>query len=565
MDERKVAAARALEQRGRREEAVHAYAQAGAVEDAARLLTDERRFGEAAALLVESLGIPPQEAGRLAPALRSRAHRAAGLLARAGEADAAAELYLALDDPERALQALVQNKRHPAAAQLAERLGRKAQAGELYAMAGLFIESGTCLAAAGDATGALEQLRRVSRDAPRYREACVIAAPLARSLGALSFELEQFFAHFLDTSPAGADELAAFYELGRLYLEHGPAHDARLAFLKLLEVDANYRDAAVHLAFLEAERPPASDEALPDLPELPELPDPASLRTQHVAAPLAAGPLFVVGAVIAERYRLEARIGTGGMAVVFRASDLEIGEEIALKVFTQVLHDERAEERFKRELKLSRQLSDPHVVRLYDIGSWRGCRYISMELLKGQDLRARMASPLAYADALDYLVQICGGLQAAHAAGVVHRDLKPENCFVTDGGLVKVMDFGIAKVQNAPGLTTTGIIAGTPAYISPEQVSSFSEVGPAADLYALGVIAYEIFTGRLPFSHDEPLRLLMMHVNDQPAPPRSVNPAIPVALERIIRRLLEKSPARRFASASELAAALAAVRGQLPA
>jgi serine/threonine-protein kinase len=252
------------------------------------------------------------------------------------------------------------------------------------------------------------------------------------------------------------------------------------------------------------------------------------------------------------------------MAVVFKASDLELGEPIALKVFTQVVHDAQAEERFKRELRLSRQLSNPHVVRLFDIGSYRGVRYISMELLKGLDLRARMASPIRYREAVEFIIQACAGLQAAHEAGVIHRDFKPENCFITESGLVKVMDFGIAKVQNAPGITTTGIVVGTPAYIAPEQVSNFSSVGFASDLYALGVVAYELFSGRLPFSHPEPLKLLMMHINDAPPPLRTHNKAIPEELERVILKLLEKDPARRFSSAKELAARLEEIRSRLP-
>ncbi len=432
----------------------------------------------------------------------------------------------------------------------------------------LAFETAERLAAAGEAGKALEQLQRVPRDDPRYRAACVRAAALARRLGEPSFELERMLAAFLETQPQGDPELEAFYELGMLYLEHGHAYEAKQAFEKLLAADPGYRDAAAHLSYLEAESlPPAlGDVMLPDLPEAPELPDPSQLRKapQQPTAALE-GPIFVVGATIAGRYRLEDRIGAGGMAVVFKAADLELGETIALKVFTQVVQDDQAEERFKRELRLSRQLSNPHIVRLFDIGSYRGVRYISMELLKGCDLRARMASPLPFRDALGYLAQACEGLHAAHQAGVIHRDFKPENCFITQGGLLKVMDFGIAKVQDAPGITTTGIIVGTPAYIAPEQVSNFSVVSFASDLYALGVVAYELFSGRLPFSHPEPMKLLMMHINDEPAPPRTHNPAIPEDLERVILKLLEKDPARRFSSGKELGRVFEEIASRWPA
>jgi serine/threonine-protein kinase len=414
----------------------------------------------------------------------------------------------------------------------------------------------------------LAELLRVPRGEPRYREACVKAAKLAGQLGVLDFALEEFFAPFLSAPPVGPDEVSAFYELGRLQRAHGAPHDARETLARLLQADPAHPGAAALLAELgtPTAAPAAVDfDALPDLPDAPPLPDPTHLRTVRVTPGSGdEGPVFAVGALIADRYRLEQRIGTGGMAVVFRAVDQDLGEEIAVKVFTQAVFDQQTEERYKRELRLSRQISNPHVVRLFDIGSFRGLRYITMELLRGEDLRARMGSRLPARQALDYLIQACDGLQAAHDVGVVHRDFKPENCFVTDSGRIKVMDFGIAKVQSAPGITTTGIIVGTPAYISPEQISDFGSVGSGSDLYALGVVAYELFTGRLPFAHAEPLKLLMMHMNDAPVPPRAHEPGIPAELEGVILRLLEKRPAQRFASCRELAARLEEIRAVLP-
>ena len=566
MEDRKLQAARALEQQGQLEAAVKAYVEGGAPEDAARLLAGAERFADAGRLLFGSLGVDAAEAGRLHKTLHGRALHAAILLAKGGESKLAADLFVALDDPEGAVRAYLQHKRYAEAAGLARRLGKLGKAGEIYALAGQAYEAGICFMEADDPQKALEQLRRVPRDHPRYRTACVKAARLAAELHVLGFELEQFFARFVESGPRGEDELSAFYELGQLYLDHGSLHDAQELFEKILAVEPGHRDAAAHLASIRSEQATAaaSFDLLPDLPEAPQLPEPTRVvRVEPPPPPAAEGPAFIVGAVVADRYRLEERIGSGGMAVVFRATDLDLGEEIALKVFVQALHDEEASERFKRELKLSRQLSNPHVVRLFDIGSYRGTRYISMELLKGRDLRARLSSPLSNSDALSYLIQVCEGLQAAHDAGVVHRDLKPENCFVTTDGLVKVMDFGIAKVQSAPGLTTTGIIQGTPAYISPEQVNSFSNVTFSADLYSLGVVAYEVFTSRLPFSHAEPMKVLMMHLNDVPTPPRVHNPKVPQDIEAVILKLLEKDPARRFSSCRELAARLQEIRDGL--
>ncbi len=277
------------------------------------------------------------------------------------------------------------------------------------------------------------------------------------------------------------------------------------------------------------------------------------------------GAQMVPGMIIADRYRLEQKLGQGGMAVVYQAADLELGESIAIKVFTQVVEDEQMITRFKQELSLSRQLSHPNIVRLYDIGSHQGMRFITMELLVGTDLRGRMRKAMGFVTALDYLLQACAGLQVAHDRGVIHRDIKPENFFVTLDEKIKIMDFGIAKRQATPGLTIAGMIAGTPEYMSPEQATNFANVTGSTDIYALGVIAYEFFTGSVPFTHPEIFPLLMKHVNDTPDAPRARNPQVPADLEAIILRCLEKQPAARFKSCSDLGRALLDVRRRLAA
>jgi serine/threonine-protein kinase len=248
------------------------------------------------------------------------------------------------------------------------------------------------------------------------------------------------------------------------------------------------------------------------------------------------------------------------MAVVFKARDLELDEDVALKVFTMQSTSEVLVARFKQELKLSRQLHHPNITRLYDIGLAEGRRYISMELLRGKSLKERMESPLEFTEALGLLIQACAGLQAAHDAGVIHRDVKPDNFFVTNEAVLKVMDFGIAKQYATPGVTVAGSIAGTPLYMSPEQIGNFSAVTQLTDIYALGVCAYEMFTGQVPFFHAELVPLLMMHVNTAPMPPRQKNPHVPAALEAVIIRSLAKDPAKRYQSCREMAQELSAIR-----
>ncbi|MBK6848826.1 MAG: serine/threonine protein kinase [Proteobacteria bacterium] len=199
-------------------------------------------------------------------------------------------------------------------------------------------------------------------------------------------------------------------------------------------------------------------------------------------------------------------------------------------------------------------------MRLYDIGLYQGHRYLSMELLVGRGFDELMGAPLPLGQALAYLLQLCRGLQAAHERGVVHRDIKPQNLFVTQDDVVKVMDFGIAKASETNNLTRPGMVAGTPRYMAPEQITGFSTVTAAADLYSVGVVAYQMIAGVLPFDHEEMMPLIMKKLNEQAAPLRSHRPEVPPELDAIVLRLLDKDPRERFASCSELALALQTLR-----
>jgi serine/threonine-protein kinase len=295
-----------------------------------------------------------------------------------------------------------------------------------------------------------------------------------------------------------------------------------------------------------------------------EAPKPARQSGAPTAIETPNAPLqfnLTVGSVIAERYRLEKQLGQGGTAVVFRATDLELEEEVAIKVFTLAVDDPDILRRFKQELSVARKLSHPNIVRLHDIGAHGGFRFLTMEVLQGEDLAGAMAhGQLSQQRALDYLMQAASGLAMAHAAGIVHRDIKPENFFVTTQGVLKVMDFGIAKKQSAQKRTQAGFIAGTPPYMSPEQINGFADVTSLADMYSLGVVAYEMFTGVLPFSHEELMPLLVMHLTQLPEPPVTHNPSLPAELNDLILRLLEKDPAQRVPSMNELIDLLAKVR-----
>jgi serine/threonine-protein kinase len=232
-----------------------------------------------------------------------------------------------------------------------------------------------------------------------------------------------------------------------------------------------------------------------------------------------------------------------------------------MKLFLQPSDDPQLLIRFKQELTLSRTLTHPNIVRLYDIGQHQGCRFLTMELLHGTDLAALLeGKPMDLKRGIRYLLEACSALALAHDKGVIHRDIKPANFFITNEDTLKVMDFGIAKrsTQSA-AMTQAGFIAGTPAYMSPEQINNFAAVSHRTDIYALGIVAYEMFTGAVPFDHGEMMQLLMMHLTREPDPPRSRNPAIPEALEAIILHLLEKDPAKRVQSCRELGEMLSKV------
>ena len=286
---------------------------------------------------------------------------------------------------------------------------------------------------------------------------------------------------------------------------------------------------------------------------------PPSAAADPTPAPADAFQTAGPGSMVDGRYRLEELIGTGGMAQVYRAIDTELGEAVALKLFVQLTGGSGLD-RFRREMKLSRKLISPHIVRVFEYGIWKGTRYLTMELLEGHDveglLQSQESGRLEISETLQLMMQACDGLATAHDAGIIHRDIKPQNLFVAAGRRLKVMGFGIAKVLGATSLSLTGVRIGTPRYMSPEQIESGHTVGPPADLYALGGVMYEAITGTPPFQDDDLMPLLLNQMAEVPEPPRYRHPAVPPEVEDIVMKLLRKDPAERHGSARELRADL---------
>jgi eukaryotic-like serine/threonine-protein kinase len=267
------------------------------------------------------------------------------------------------------------------------------------------------------------------------------------------------------------------------------------------------------------------------------------------------------GSLFADRYEVLGTLGKGGMGVVYRARDLTLDDTVALKVLRgEMLKDDPTHlERFKQEIKLARRITHRNVLRTHDFGESAGTPYISMEYLEGVTLKdlIKNKGALPVPVGLRIVKQMCQGLEAAHLQGVVHRDIKPQNMLILpETGDLKIMDFGIARVQSmkgaeAGGITTAGTVMGTPDYMSPEQAQGL----PAdfrSDIYSLGIVLFEVFTGALPFSGDTMMAIVLAHIRNPPPAPRTVNPRLPERLEAIILKCMEKDPARRYQSVGDL-------------
>src|SRR4029077_16490398 len=275
-------------------------------------------------------------------------------------------------------------------------------------------------------------------------------------------------------------------------------------------------------------------------------------------------PDSLIDQVFHGRYKLVRKLGTGGMANVYLAEDQELGRRVAIKMLDdRHAQDEQFVERFRREAKNAAGLSHPNVVSIYDRGQAEGTYYIAMEYLEGRTLKELLVArgPTPIPVAIDYARQILAALGFAHQHGVVHRDIKPHNVAVAPDGRIKVMDFGIARAGTSQ-MTETGSIIGTAQYLSPEQAKG-APVGPASDIYSVGIVLYEMLTGSAPFTGDTPLEIAMKHLSTTPEPPSEQRPEVPHELDSIVLRALAKRPEDRYQTAEAMDADLArAARGQ---
>jgi serine/threonine protein kinase/tetratricopeptide (TPR) repeat protein len=275
---------------------------------------------------------------------------------------------------------------------------------------------------------------------------------------------------------------------------------------------------------------------------------------------------LTTGSLFASRYQIIEELGKGGMGKVYKAFDKETNEKIALKLIKpEIATDKKTIERFRKELTTARRIGHRNVCRMYDLNKEESNYYITMEYVGGGDLKKfiRRSGQMGIGKAISIAKQICDGLEEAHNLGIVHRDLKPNNIMIDDHGNAKIMDFGIARTLKEKSITGSGVMIGTPEYMSPEQVDG-KAIDQRTDIYALGVILYEMLTGALPFDGDTPLSIAYKHKHESVPDPKKINAQIPEDLCRLILRCLEKDPEKRWQNAQEVKSALIDIKAGIP-
>ncbi|RKP55380.1 Stk1 family PASTA domain-containing Ser/Thr kinase [Cohnella endophytica] len=266
----------------------------------------------------------------------------------------------------------------------------------------------------------------------------------------------------------------------------------------------------------------------------------------------------MIGLTLSGRYELLARVGGGGMALVYKAKDLLLNRYVAVKVLRQQFtHDDDFVKRFRREAQAAASLSHPNIVSIYDVGQVEDTHYIVMEYIDGANLNEiiRDRAPLQAEEAVRITAQICDALEHAHHNQIIHRDIKPHNILIGNNGRVKVTDFGIARAVTSSTITQTGSVIGSVHYFSPEHAKGVA-TGEKSDLYSLGIVLYQMMTGRLPFLGESPISVALKHLQEPFEQPRKVNPYIPQSVENIILRAMRKNPQERYQSAKEMQADL---------
>ncbi len=519
--------------------AAEAYRRTGDAERAARLLGEYHRdrgdTGEAA-LLLEQAG-DFNAAGDLYRA-SEQYEQAGACYARSGDHMHAAEMFRLVSNVERAAECFEHAGRFAEAAECAAELGDRARQACLLEQAGNYFVAGQLHQELGDEREAIRVLQRVEAGHPAFSKATALLGQLFREKGMHTLAIKKL-RQAVEGTEIQHDNVKLYYDLATLCEERGRFAEASELYEKILTCDYHYADVAERLTLVR--------EQLRWAPADNTAPAGGGGNTQPTSG--------------SGRYQVLEELGRGGMGIVYKARDTVLDRDVAFKVLpAQLRENPQALKNFLREAKSAAQLNHPNIVTVYDAGEQDGCCYIAMEFVDGTTLREilKRRKIIPPNGVIQILVQLCDALAYAHSKKVIHRDVKTANTMWTRDRKAKIMDFGLAKIVEEVRLHTT-MVSGTPYYMSPEQTLGHN-VDHRTDIYSLGVMMFELATGTLPFKEGN---VPYHHVHTAPPDPQQINPQLPDLLARIIRRCLEKSPDRRYESASDILTELRAAHAEI--
>jgi CHASE2 domain-containing sensor protein/predicted Ser/Thr protein kinase len=384
----------------------------------------------------------------------------------------------------------------------------------------------------------IRTLQKVPRESPDYSKACTLLGQALMEKGLFSMA-EKAFQKALEGKELSDESKETYYCLGLLHERQNQLDKAKEIYETINTFDRAYKDVTQRIENIEEmkTRSLQSEQA----------------STQPIGAEAFGAIKIEPDIIIESRYRIIKEIGKGGMGKVLLVHDMKLDELIAFKLLMPYIAGEEENiKRFTREIKITRKINHPNVIRVFDIGEWRGNHFITMEYIEGGNLNDwRRENPNNIKGKIELVLQMCAGLSAAHQLGIIHRDIKPENILIARGKEVKIVDFGIARGIGIGTRTIDGNIIGTPEYMSPEQIQGLN-VDHRSDIYSLGILLYQLFSDQLPFTAQSIGHLLLKHMNERPIPPQRINQHIPAWLENIILKCLEKDPARRYQNTDDI-------------
>jgi eukaryotic-like serine/threonine-protein kinase len=472
---------------------------------------------------------------------------AADAFMKGGEYLSAAELYEESGDPLNAAQAYEKADRLQKAAELYAAAGELQRAATLSESAGEFTAAAEYYSKLGQTDRELSALQKVQSDDMHYNDAVARLAEIFKEKGNLKLAFEKY-----NQALGGAEpnqyNLTLCYGLAGAHETNGDYGKALELYQKIQLVDFGFRDVADRIKECEtlaAEAPKPKAAPAPSAPASDQQPTQAATGKEAGQA----------ASDTAKRYVIVKEIGRGGMGVVYQGKDKHLNRVIAIKVLPKHISDNpKMIKRFAAEARSAAQLTHSNIVTLYDFQQAGGRSFITMEYVDGITLKKLMGmvDVLPIVKSLKIIYQCCQGLDYAHKKGIIHRDIKPSNIMINKQNIVKVMDFGLAKVSGEETLTDAGSLSGTVMYMSPEQLLG-EKLDRTTDIYALGLVFYELVTGKHPFAEGD---AAYNHIHTQPVPPKELRPDIPDNLNDIILKCIEKDRAKRFQSAAQLALAL---------